>query len=62
MVGVPVFDGGLERSSERDGSVKMKTVDARPAAGQFRAYDRRTIKLIREGLASKIPGAQEVIL
>jgi hypothetical protein len=62
MIGVSVLDGGLERPPEGDGSIKMKTVDARSAPCQFRAHHRRPIKLIREGLSSEIPRAQEVIL
>src|SRR5580704_8372927 len=61
MIGVSMLDGGLERSSEWYGSVEMKTVDARPAARQFRAHDRRAIELIGEGLAAEIPRAQEII-
>ena len=62
MIGVSVLDGGLERPPEGDGSIKMKTVDARSAARQLRAYHRRPVKLIREGLPSEIPRAQEVVL
>ena len=62
MVSVPMFDRGLERSAEGYGSVQMKAIDTRPAAGQFRAYDRRAIELVRERLAAEIPCAQEVIL
>ena len=61
MIGVAVLDRSLERSPEGDGSVKMKAVDARSAACQFRAYHRRPVKLIRERLPSEIPRAQEVI-
>ena len=62
MIGVSVLDRGLEGPPEGDGSVKMKTVDARSAASQFRAYYRRPVKLIRERLSSEIPRAQKVIL
>src|ERR1017187_4370040 len=62
MIGVSVLNGGLERSSERYGSVQMKTVHARPATRQFRTHDRRPIELIGERLASEVPCAQEIIL
>ena len=45
MIGVSVLDRSLERPPEGDGSIKMKTINARSAACQFRAYHRRPVKL-----------------
>jgi hypothetical protein len=62
MIGVSVLDRSLKRPLKRDGSVKMKAVNARSATGQFRADYRRPVQLIRERLASKIPRSQKVVL
>ena len=61
MIGISMLDRGLERPPEGDGSVKMKTINTRSAARQFRADHRRPVQLIRERLSSEIPRAQEVI-
>jgi hypothetical protein len=61
MVGVSVLDGGFERSSERNGGIQMKSVDARPAPRQLRPNDRRSVELIGKRLAAEIPRAQKII-
>jgi hypothetical protein len=57
MICVAVFDGRLERCFKNDRRIKVKTVDARPAAGLGFAHDRRTVQLIRERMLFETPGA-----